>query len=553
MARITSGTRSMAFTVAVAVGAAAASGSIIRSAEPFVGVTQYQYIQKKGDTATPVFAREVIVNILQIDTTAAGIRFQMSGSNGATPGEVTLQKPSAFANAIGAQMVINTGFYDTQPTAPVVLPNTDLNFLTASNGDVYSTAQGGEAMFNISQTNVPTIGKAGAEGASTLTGGAAVYNATGGNQRILTGGAVSAPSGSYTNTLNPHTAIGVSQDKKKVYLAVVDGRQPDYSEGMYTTELATIMKQFGAWDAINVDGGGSTSMSMDDTNDGKKNAHLIDSPSDNATTTAAGSERAVGSSLAVFANFATGYTPLPTVPRPVTTGVLATFTATTTLDSFEGTLGHFNASVSFSGTNRNIAASSSAVVDTTVRQSGNSSLKLNIVNTNDATTPQTQLRFLSGTGSPGNNVNTADPKAMGNSGFVGFYLRALAGTGPLYVALLVDDGTTGTNGMEQGVFFPVIADGAFHLYQWDLSEDGTWKSFAGLGNNLIDGPNVFIDSILFSSAPAISGGPNVSATVWLDSVMYNPNGRLDALVPEPASLAALVGLGGIVVRRRRAV
>ena len=45
-----------------------------------------------------------------------------------------------------------------------------------------------------------------------------------------------------------------------MWLVVVDGRQRGYSEGVTTTELAEIMLKLGAWDAINVDGGGSSIM-----------------------------------------------------------------------------------------------------------------------------------------------------------------------------------------------------------------------------------------------------------------------------------------------------
>lgn len=59
---------------------------------------------------------------------------------------------------------------------------------------------------------------------------------------------------------HPRTAAGVSQDGKTLYLATVDGRQPGVSVGATISEMAGLMKSLGADDAINLDGGGSTTM-----------------------------------------------------------------------------------------------------------------------------------------------------------------------------------------------------------------------------------------------------------------------------------------------------
>lgn len=535
---------SLAAAAAFVIPACVVQGSIIRSASPFVGVTHHQFLQTLGDTTSPVFAREVVVNVVEIDTTAAGISFRMQPGNGSDPGEVTRMTTRAFTNSIGAQIGINVGFYLVSPPYPS--PYTDLTFIASSLGSVYSSAEGSEPLFNVDAGNNPRIGSAGPAGSSTFSDGTPLYNATGGNQRILTEGVVTAPNDSYTNTLNPHTAIGVSQDRRRVYFATVDGRQTDYSEGMFTTELAVVMRQFGAWDAINVDGGGSTTMVMDDSNDGTQNARLINSPSDGSSPASAGTERMVGGSFAVFAtHVGSGYTPLPAVPRPGVTGVKPLITQATIFDDFEGSKGRFNSALTASGSSQHIAPSSSSTVDSAHSLTGNSSLRLDIVNT--GTSPERmQLRLLSGGGTPGNNL--VNDHAMGTTGHVGFALRLEPGNpDPLYVTILLDDGTTTSNGLERGSFQRVIDDGQWHVYQWDLA--GLWANFAN-GNGVINGPNAFVDAIYFSSAAATSGGPNFSGTVWLDSVAYNPFGRLDYLIPEPGSLG-LMGLVTLCLTRRQ--
>ncbi|MFN3168047.1 MAG: phosphodiester glycosidase family protein [Phycisphaeraceae bacterium] len=56
------------------------------------------------------------------------------------------------------------------------------------------------------------------------------------------------------------SAIGLSEDGRYLYFFVVDGKQPRYSEGMSMTELAGLMKQAGVHRAVNLDGGGSSTL-----------------------------------------------------------------------------------------------------------------------------------------------------------------------------------------------------------------------------------------------------------------------------------------------------
>ena len=60
--------------------------------------------------------------------------------------------------------------------------------------------------------------------------------------------------------LAPRTAFGISADGRYLYVLVVDGRQVDYSHGADMLDLARLLKAAGASDAINVDGGGSSTM-----------------------------------------------------------------------------------------------------------------------------------------------------------------------------------------------------------------------------------------------------------------------------------------------------
>ncbi|WP_355316508.1 phosphodiester glycosidase family protein [Paenibacillus jiagnxiensis] len=59
--------------------------------------------------------------------------------------------------------------------------------------------------------------------------------------------------------VHPRTAIGTKADGS-IVLFEVDGRAPGFSEGMETAELASIMQEMGVVNAMNLDGGGSSTL-----------------------------------------------------------------------------------------------------------------------------------------------------------------------------------------------------------------------------------------------------------------------------------------------------
>ena len=63
----------------------------------------------------------------------------------------------------------------------------------------------------------------------------------------------------FAESRHPRTMIGTSADKT-IWLVTVDGRQPEHSVGMTLVELRTLAKRLGLTNALNLDGGGSTTM-----------------------------------------------------------------------------------------------------------------------------------------------------------------------------------------------------------------------------------------------------------------------------------------------------
>lgn len=90
---------------------------------------------------------------------------------------------------------------------------------------------------------------------------------------------------SFSTATHPRTAVGVTADNK-LLIVTVDGRQA-ISGGISLPNLAALMKRLGAVNAINLDGGGSTTLSV--------RGMVLNSPSE-------GIERPVANALLVFSD-----------------------------------------------------------------------------------------------------------------------------------------------------------------------------------------------------------------------------------------------------------
>jgi hypothetical protein len=136
---------------------------------------------------------------------------------------------------------------------------------------------------------------------------------------------------------------------------------------------------------------------------------------------------------------------------------------------------------------------------------------------------------------------------MGPYGYVGFFMKTTETDLQVFIGL--DDGASaGSVGLERSTAIPAIADGEWHLYEWNLADPSVWSNFSG-GNGMIDGPNAYIDSIFFQSGASTA---NKTFSVLIDTVAYNPFGSLAvlAMVPEPSFLVML--LPGVALLLRRA-
>jgi exopolysaccharide biosynthesis protein len=86
-----------------------------------------------------------------------------------------------------------------------------------------------------------------------------IREAVSGRQMLLDNGVQQSRS----TRLEPRTAVGVTRDGKRLFILVADGRRKEYSNGLSYADMAQIFKRLGAYDAINLDGGGSSSFSIE--------------------------------------------------------------------------------------------------------------------------------------------------------------------------------------------------------------------------------------------------------------------------------------------------
>jgi Phosphodiester glycosidase len=343
-------------TIVAATVAACCWSSQIRAQEvvtnPYPGI---KLVKRTDIIALPLPSRQVKMNIVFVDLNAPEVRFKMTpagenlppdlfGSPGwptpFPPFEVVRQSTLGFLEAAHGQVAINSHFF-----APFPVPAGSnqgawayLIGLAASRGNVYS---GFETPFqiyalapdapaiNIDRHNNASIvhrDPAFADGLH-VSENVTLWNALSGSAQIITDGVKTLPlyrdadhpdapligpgpanysnSNSWYNLINARSAIGLTQDNRTLALFTVDVRPSsglDRSQGMRVGEVADVLLGYGVWNALNLDGGGSTTMAMQDPADNLRK--LINVSSD------APAGRVVASSLAVYSD---GLDPVTTV------------------------------------------------------------------------------------------------------------------------------------------------------------------------------------------------------------------------------------------------
>ncbi len=326
-----------ALLVAALVAFDAPTQADVITSNPYQGVTVI--------TRTETTPRTVTMHIAEIDLTASGISFAVTPHSGAR--ETTRQTTTDFVTQKQAQLGVNVAFFDPVAIPASSNPDVYVAGLIVSQGQFVSNFDPQPApgftpnqsyavvpyapALNIDPNNSVSIVHRDASNPDNqhILENATLWNTVSGSAQIITNGTVTIPyyndathpdglltpgngrsnSNSWYNAVTARTAIGFTQDNTLVLFTVdVAGG----SNGMTVGEVAQILKDdYLCYQALNLDGGGSTAMSLRDPVTGVVSA--INASSDGNYV----GGRPEGVNLAVFA------TPEPASLAIVALGAIA--------------------------------------------------------------------------------------------------------------------------------------------------------------------------------------------------------------------------------------
>lgn len=252
-----------------------------------------EYIRDVRDEPRPV-----IVHVVKIDLDAPGLEFLVTPAT--VPGEKGMfraRTTSTFLDEYDLQLAINGDFfdlwYDNGPwpeDLPVGYP-VNTRGLSVSQGIVGSRGF-------VNPYAYTTLYLSPTNDASFLPpSDGAIYNAISGSLMVVQNGQPnrSPRGGSYVRNPNPRTAFALDRTGRQLIIVAVDGRQPNYSEGLTIAELGEVIIEYGGYVAQNLDGGGSVALVIEGE-DGEQ--VVLNTPIDSRIP---GRQRLVANHLGIYA------------------------------------------------------------------------------------------------------------------------------------------------------------------------------------------------------------------------------------------------------------
>lgn len=193
---------------------------------------------------------------MRIDLKAKGISFITTPHSGSL--ETTSETVTDFAKQNHVQLAINTGFFT--PCCHLFAESKDIRGLSISEGKIVS-APSKDEKYNVALL-IKRRNKAVIATVSPKTDLSKIVTAVAGSAIIVQNGKNTGDINKLNSadSPNPRTAVGLSKNRRYLYLVVIDGRHPGYSIGTTNRETAEILLALGAYTALNLDGGGSTTM-----------------------------------------------------------------------------------------------------------------------------------------------------------------------------------------------------------------------------------------------------------------------------------------------------
>lgn len=233
--------------------------------------------------------RDMVVHVVTVDLKADGISVLVTPGDPDSSRPLTARTTSDFLTDFNMAVAINGDAFEpwndfgplgySPQAGEMVSP---IGF-AASRGSIYSQDTDEEPTLYIYQNNKASI--------DGLIG--KIYNAISGNLLLVKNGDIEP--GLNNSAAEPRTAVGLNRAGSKLIMIVVDGRQSGYSEGATLAELAQLLADQNAFRAINLDGGGSSTLAA---STGGGGVEILNSPIHGGNP---GTERPVGNHLGIAA------------------------------------------------------------------------------------------------------------------------------------------------------------------------------------------------------------------------------------------------------------
>jgi hypothetical protein len=263
-----------------------------------------------GTNALPdaTFPRRQSVNFLRVDLQNPDVQLlHTPPAPGPIPEsrETLSMTTSNFLKGNNLQVAVNANFFCCPEYNSEGL-NAEVEGLAISRGTVVSSQEGpaSASVFLFTTNKQATVIHTNWPATNT----AGIYTAVAGVYPLVIGGVnfganVANFPGIALDIHNPQprTAYGLSQNRRYLYLMIIDGRQSPYSDSATDPETAAWLLLGGAWDGVSMDGGGSVTMVK---------ADAFNNPVDlnhSSYIPQSGRERIVGSHLGVYAKPLTGF------------------------------------------------------------------------------------------------------------------------------------------------------------------------------------------------------------------------------------------------------
>ncbi len=205
-----------------------------------------------------LFDSEQEINFVEVDLKKRSKRVRLAGD------EKVLKTTRRFAEENNALVAINGGFFDMKNGGSVDHIKIEGKLVNPTR----TASNRANSILSIHNKHI-TIQKASLD---NTVGSAADNVMLSGPLLVLEGNRVNLENNPFNSNRHPRTAIAINRGNKLI-LMVVDGRNSQ-ANGMSLIELSKVLQWIGAKDAMNLDGGGSSTLYISGYN-------VVNYPSDN--------------------------------------------------------------------------------------------------------------------------------------------------------------------------------------------------------------------------------------------------------------------------------